>query len=330
MSTTFTGSTATFDCLASSMMPVLDPVSPNARTLDHLFIGVLIVCTLILLVVVGFIGRSLARFRATLDSSDPRQDFGDRRKAIVWAIPPILIVLAFSIISARQIFAITVPPSGENSLVPADIVVVGHQWWWEVRYPAAGAVSANEIHIPVGQKMRVRVDSADVIHTFWVPQLGPKKEMIPGHPNYIWLQADRSGVYEGACSQFCGDQHAWMRFIVIADEPSVYRDWVATQARPATQSGSDLAQAGQRIFFTQTCANCHCIAGTAAHANAAPDLTHISTRMQLGAGVLDTSPQALARWLKNPQAIKPGCMMPNFSFTDQQVTELTAYLKGLR
>jgi cytochrome c oxidase subunit 2 len=154
--------------------------------------------------------------------------------------------------------------------------------------------------------------------------------MIPGHPNYIWLQADRPGVYEGACSQFCGDQHAWMRFIVIADEPSVYRDWVTTQAKPAIQSSGDLAKAGQQIFFAQTCANCHSIAGTSAHANAAPDLTHISTRMQLGAGVLENSPKELARWLENPQAVKPGCMMPNFSFTDQQVTELTAYMEGLR
>jgi cytochrome c oxidase subunit II len=333
MNAAFIYSPWTCGWLASSVVPVLDPASPNARVLDHLFMGVLVVCTIILFIVVGLIGVSLGRFRASGNGTDPPQDFGNRRAEFLWLMPPVLIVLVFAIISAKLVFAINVPAMrelSEGGSDAADVIVVGHQWWWEVRYPASGAVTANEIHIPVGRQMRVRLDSADVIHTFWVPQLGPKKEMIPGHPNYIWLQADRPGVYEGACAQFCGDQHAWMRFIVVADEPSVYRIWIKNQARPAIESNSSLALAGRRIFFAQTCANCHTIAGTTARANAAPDLTHISTRAQLGAGVMDNSPQALARWLKNPQEIKPRCMMPNFGFSDQQVTELTVYLEGLR
>jgi cytochrome c oxidase subunit 2 len=246
-------------------------------------------------------------------------------------MPPVLIVVVLGVIAAKLVFSINALPARDVSEAgDADLAVVGHQWWWEVRYPQSGAVTANEIHIPVGQRLRVRVDSADVIHSFWVPQLGPKKDMIPGHPNYLWLQADRAGVYEGACSEYCGDQHAWMRFTVVAEEPPRFQAWMSDQARPANEATDALARAGQRIFFAQTCANCHTIAGTSARANAAPNLTHLATRAQLGAGVMENSPEAVARWLKNPQAIKPRCQMPNFGLSDQQVTELTAYMEGLQ
>jgi cytochrome c oxidase subunit II len=214
----------------------------------------------------------------------------------------------------------------------ADVVVVGHQWWWEGRYPGrgGGAVTANEIHIPIGRRLRVRVDSADVIHSFWVPQLGPKMDMIRGHPNFVWLGADRAGTYEGACSEFCGDQHAWMRFIVIAEPESLFKQWLEHQARPAENPITESAQAGKNFFFAQTCANCHAIGGTTAVRTAGPDLTHFASRRQLAAGLLDNTPQNLARWLKNPQQLKPGCQMPNFSLTDEQVTQLVAYLEELR
>jgi cytochrome c oxidase subunit 2 len=316
--------------LAAVPVPVLDPASPDAASISHLFFVVLLICTVILLVVVGLIATSVVRFRSA-GPDLPKQDFGSRRSEVIWAMLPVLIVLAFGAISVRLILSIiTVPTARAAEAGDADLVVVGHQWWWEVRYPVSGAVTANEIHIPVGRKLLVRVDSADVIHSFWVPQLGPKMDMVPGHPNFVWLQADRAGEYEGACSEFCGDQHAWMRFIVVAESAPQYDAWLARQAHPAIAPSGAAAQAGERFFFKQTCANCHAIGGTGAVANAAPDLTHVATRRQLAAGIIPNTRQDLARWLRNPQQIKPGCLMPNFSLDDEQVTQLVAYLEGLR
>src|SRR3954451_838520 len=196
------------NAMLASAVPVLDPASKDAAAIRSLFGGVFLICLAILAVVVWLIWRSLLDSRVR-GSHLPPQDFGRRRSEIAWAIPPVLIVLTLSLLSAKLIVSDVADAGGAGD---ADVVVVGHQWWWEVRYPGSGAVTANEIHIPIGRRLRVRVDSADVIHSFWVPQLGPKMDMIPGHPNFMWLQADRAGTYEGACSGFCGDQHAWMRF----------------------------------------------------------------------------------------------------------------------
>jgi cytochrome c oxidase subunit 2 len=316
--------------LAAVWVPVLNPASPNAATIRHVFMVVSLICLAIFAVVVGLIGTSLVRFRSG-GEQPPKQDFGSDRSEMAWAIPPVLIVLALSAVSVKLILSIiAMPTSRVSEAGDADLVVVGHQWWWEVRYPASKAVTANEIHIPVGRKLRVRVESADVIHSFWVPQLGPKMDMVPGHPNFVWLQADRAGVYEGACSEFCGDQHAWMRFTVVADPPSEYQAWLAHQMQPAPGPAGAVAQAGRTFFFAQTCANCHAIGGTNAIANAAPDLTHLAGRTQLAAGMIPNTPQNLARWLRNPQQVKPGCQMPNFNLNDDQVSQLATYLESLR
>jgi cytochrome c oxidase subunit 2 len=313
------------DLLLASAVPVLDPASKDAAAIRSLFGVVFLICLAILIVVVMLICASLFRSRISGEQT-PQQDFGRHRTEIAWTVPPVLIVLTLSFLSAKLIIS-DVADAGAGD---ADIVVVGHQWWWEVRYPSSGAVTANEIHIPIGRRLRVRVDSADVIHSFWVPQLGPKMDMIRGHPNFTWLGADRAGTYDGACSEFCGDQHAWMRFIVIAEPESQFNQWLEHQARPAENPTAESAQAGKNFFFAQTCANCHAIRGTTAARSAGPDLTHLASRRQLAAGLLDNTPQNLARWLKDPQQLKPGCQMPNFNLTDDQVTQLVAYLEGLR
>jgi len=306
----------------ASAVPVLEPASKDAAAIHHLFLLVFIICLAILVVIASLVLVSLKRFRANGDIL-PQQNFGSHRSEIIWAALPVLIVIALSFISAKFIV------SHEANAGDADVVVVGHQWWWEVRYPTAGAVTANEIHIPVGRKLRVRVESADVIHSFWVPRLGPKMDMVRGHPNFVWLQADQPGTYEGACSEFCGDQHAWMRFIVIAQSETEFKQWLAQQARPAESAASEATRAGKDFFFAQSCANCHAI-GASATATAGPDLTHLASRRQLAAGLLDNTQENLIRWLKNPQQIKPGCLMPNFGLSDQQLKELVAYLEGLR
>jgi cytochrome c oxidase subunit 2 len=243
----------------------------------------------------------------------------------------VLIVLFLAVVSARLILSATAKAAPEVAGPgDADLIVIGHQWWWEVRYPSSGVVTANEIHIPIGRKFLVRVDSADVIHSFWVPQLAPKLDMVPGQHNYVYLEADEAGEYDGACSEFCGDQHAWMRFIVVAESPEDYKSWLEQQIPAARAPVGAAALAGRSLFFTQTCINCHAIGGTTAIADAAPDLTHLATRRQLAAGVISNTPENLALWLRNPQDVKPGCKMPNFNFSDDQVTELTAYLEGLK
>lgn len=206
---------------ASATVPVLNPASPDAATIRHLFFVVFLICCAIFLVVVALILTSVIRFRG---GSTPVQEFGRPRSEAIWAIAPVLIVFALSTVSTKLILSILAMPTSRISEAGnADLLVVGHQWWWEVRYPAAGAVTANEIHIPVGRKLRVRVETADVIHSFWVPQLAPKMDMIPGHPNFVWLEADRPGVYEGSCAEFCGNQHAWMRFIIVAEPAPAIR-----------------------------------------------------------------------------------------------------------
>ena len=319
----FCSNNPTLDLMLASAVPVLDPASKDAAAIRSLFGVVFLICLAILIVVVWLICKSLLDSRAR-GSELPPQDFGRRRSEITWAVPPVLIVLTFSLLSAKLIVS-DVATAGDP-----DIVVIGHQWWWEIRYPGSSAVTANEIHIPIDRRLRARVESADVIHSFWVPQLGPKMDMIRGHPNFVWLQADRAGVYEGACSEFCGDQHAWMRFLVIAEPEPQYKRWLDSQARPTEGAANDIAQAGRNLFFAQTCANCHAIAGTSAFATAGPDLTHLAGRRLLAAGLLDNTPQNLARWLRNPQQIKPGCQMPDFNLNEGQVTELVAYLEGLR
>jgi cytochrome c oxidase subunit 2 len=209
-----------------------------------------------------------------------------------------------------------------------DLVVIGHQWWWEARYPS-GAVTANEIHIPVGKDLVVRIESNDVIHDFWAPELGRKIDATPGHPVSIRIQADTPGVYYGACAEYCGAEHAWMRFEVIADPPAEFEAWLVRQLAPGSTPTSEAAARGARLFNDRTCVQCHAVRGTGPLARVAPDLTHLASRTTLGAGVLTNTPDHLAAWLKDPQSIKPGCHMPSLRLEDGDAKDLAAYLGGL-
>jgi cytochrome c oxidase subunit II len=305
--------------------PVLAPSSPQAGDISHLFWGVLIVCGIVFAVVAGLVAISVWRFRGRPGTGEPRQVFGNRKLEFAWTLVPFLIVvwltyLAFGVMRSSN------PPAGRAP----DLLVIGHQWWWEVRYPNAGVVTANEIHIPVGQKLLVRLESADVIHDFWVPQLAPKSDMIPGHPNHLWLQADRAGTYHGACAEFCGAEHAWMRFLVIAEPAAEFQAWLRQQEQVAPPPVTDSAAYGLRLFKDMTCLNCHPIRGVSTAANAAPDLTHLASRRTLAAGALKNNATNLARWLRNPETVKPGSRMPNLKLTEAQVNDLVSYLGSLQ
>jgi cytochrome c oxidase subunit 2 len=244
---------------------------------------------------------------------------------IIWTVGPTLIVICLFALTARGMRQ-SDPPANQEP----DLIVIGHQWWWEIRYPGTGVTTANEIHIPVGRKFLVRLESADVIHDFWVPALARKIQLIPGQTNHIWLAADAVGTYGGECAEYCGAQHAWMRFSVIAESPAAFDAWLREQEKSAAIPASDSTQNGLKIFQTLTCINCHSIRGVSVAANAAPDLTHLAGRQILGAGVLSNTETNLFSWLKDPQTFKPGCYMPNLKLTDAQVGALTCYLGSLQ
>jgi cytochrome c oxidase subunit II len=304
----------------------LDPQSPQARAIYDLGIVSTIVFVLIFVVVAGAITYAIFRFRGREGEPDPKQFAGSEKVEIIWTVIPFLIVVFLFVLTLRGMNRADPPPAPSP-----DLVVTGHQFWWEAQYPASGAVTANEIHIPIGKPLSVRLDSKDVLHEFWVPELARKMTTVPGQPNHIWLQADKPGVYIGTCSEFCGTQHAWMRILVVAEESSKFEEWQRAQLQPGLAATSAAAAKGLALFQTSTCINCHAIRGvTGADAHVAPDLTHVASRKQLGAGILENTPANMRRWLKNPQLIKPGALMPDFNFTDQELDQLREYLETLR
>jgi cytochrome c oxidase subunit II len=300
-----------------------DAHSPEARAIADLFTQTLVVCGVIFVVVAGLVGYCVVRFRARPGDPEPRQIEGHKQLEIAWTIIPCLIVAGLFILTARTMARADSPPDRDP-----DLVVIGHQWWWEVRYPN-GAMTANEIHIPAGKDLVVRIESADVIHDFWAPALGRKIDATPGHPVLVPIQADEPGVYPGACAEYCGTQHAWMRFEVVAQAPADFDAWVARQAAPGDSPGSESAVRGERLFRDRTCVQCHAVRGKGKPAQVAPDLTHFASRRTLGAGIAPNTAGDLYVWLKYPQAIKPGCHMPSLRLTDDEAQDLTSFLEEL-
>jgi len=298
------------------------------QPISHLFLIVGIVMAAILLLVTVLVLYASFRYRDSAANKLPRQEFGRTSLEILWTVGPVLILVF--------IFAMTIHAMKESD--PAfsvnqqvDLVIVAHQWWWEARYTKSGVVAANEIHLPVGKRLFVRLESADVIHDWWVPQLGRKMDAVPGHPNFLWLEADSPGFYSGTCAEYCGAEHAWMRIGVIAEAESAFESWAQHQLEVPSKlpSGGDAAQ-GSELFQQLTCGNCHTIAGTSAQGKIGPDLSHIGDRLTLAAGRFKNTPANLAHWLTDPQAVKPDSHMPNFQLTDPQVRQLTAYLETLQ
>jgi cytochrome c oxidase subunit 2 len=309
----------------NTVLQVFHPRSPQARAIFNLGVESSAILAGIFAIVAGVIVFALMRFRWREGEPDPRQVEGNGTIEIVWTAIPCVIVAALFTLTAQTMSLSDPPPA------PApDLVVVGHQWWWEARYPQSGVVAANEIHIPVGRAMSVQFDSADVLHEFWVPQLARKITAVPGHPNHIWIEADTAGTYLGVCSEFCGTEHAWMHFLIVAETPAEYASWQSAQLRPAVRPIDPEARKGLAIFEQTSCVSCHAIGGTNAVARVGPDLTHLASRRQLGAGIVDNTPENLRRWLADPQRVKPGAKMPDFKFSDEQIGQLVAYFETLK
>jgi cytochrome c oxidase subunit II len=242
-------------------------------------------------------------------------------------IPIVCLIVLFFIADIGVVNATSAPKPGQTRM---NISVVGHQWFWEVRYPGTNAVTANEIHIPVKTPVNVRLTSVDVVHSFWVPELNKKVDMLPGHPNSLLLYADRVGVYRGQCAEFCGLQHAHMAMAVYADPPAKFKAWLANMSKPLARPAAPQAKAGEQVFLNNQCASCHTIRGTAANGRIGPDLTHVQTRRTLGALTIPNTTAYLASWILNPQHFKPGNKMPGLNLTTQQIQQLVAFLQGLK
>jgi cytochrome c oxidase subunit II len=241
---------------------------------------------------------------------------------------PLVTNVALFVVGNFVVAKATEPPPARTTAM--TIQVVGHQWFWEVRYPGRTAVTANEIHIPAHTRVNVVATTDDVIHSFWVPQLNRKIDMIPGHRNRVLLIADKPGRYRGQCAEFCGPQHAHMAMYVYADTPARFRAWLAGIAAPRRAPAPGAPQRGERTFLANACASCHTIRGTPARGAVGPDLTHVGGRHTLAALTIPNRPDKLMSWLRDPQHVKPGNRMPSLGLTDAQLRDLTAYLEGLR
>jgi cytochrome c oxidase subunit 2 len=241
---------------------------------------------------------------------------------------PVLVLSVVFVVSDIVVIKDTQAPAAATTQMTVD--VIGHQWWWEVRYPGGQAVTANEIHIPTGTRVRMLGTSADVIHSFWVPELNRKIDVEPGYRNSILLESARPGRFRGQCAEFCGLQHANMSFWVIAEPPARFRAWLAGQAAPARAPAGAQARAGEQVFLSQACSSCHQIRGTSARGTIGPDLTHLATRSSLASLTIPNDAASLRSWIADPQHIKPGSKMPGLDLTSGQIDELVAYLRGLR
>jgi len=313
-------------CDFGGSQSALSPAGPEAQAVHQAWWFMLSGATAIWLLVAGLALLALLRRPGPSPLGRP---------ALIVAgglLLPLVILSVFLVYG----FGIGIDFKREPSAEPAalSIEVVGKRWWWEVRYDDPGGgdpiVSANEIHIPAGRSVDFTVSTADVIHSFWVPNLAGKIDMIPGKVNRVRIQADRPGIYRGQCAEYCGTQHALMGFHVVVHSPGEFDDWLANERRKARPPGNPFLERGRDVFMRTGCNACHTIRGTAARGTIGPDLTHIGSRLSLGAATIDNHRENLADWIADSQAFKPGNEMPRFStLDDATVRAIAAYLESL-
>jgi len=312
----------------SGELSVLDPRGPGAARIERLwwvlFALAAAVCALVALLIL----YSLRRGRRDLtDDIDKRNvSWGDRFIGITGAAIPVVILMGTFLYSLGEMNRLAAGNEDETDLA---IEVIAHNWWWEARYPN-GATTANEIHIPTGERVRVVLQSADVLHSFWVPRLQAKMDNIPGTDNEIWIEADSPGRYRGQCAEFCGLQHAHMAVFVVAQSPSDFAEWYANEASPAPEPATASAGDGEEVFLSSSCVGCHAIRGTEADAEVGPDLTHLAGRRTLLAGKMPSTRSVLETLIVDPQSLKPGIGMPPTELTAAELEALLDYLESLR
>ncbi len=314
-------------CNGEYPQSALHPSSDFATRLDDLFTQIVWWAAGVFVIVEGALIYTIIRFRARPGAPRPKEVHGHIAMEIGWTLAPALILVAIAIPTIQTIFIVDRPTTDEDALV---IEAIGRQWWWEFRYPELGIVTANEAHVPVGRTVDLRLRSADVLHSFWVPRLGGKRDLVPGHENQLWFKPDSVGVFWGQCAEYCGTAHALMGTRVIVDEPADFDAWVALNQGSAVALTDPQSRAGRGVFMANACVSCHAVRGSAAVGQFGPDLTHFGGRLTLGAGILENTRENVIRWLDSTQHIKPGSLMPDVELSDEQLEQLAAYLLALR
>ena len=317
---------------ALSPTNIFAPVSTPANSIFGLSLFVIAVSAVIFTVVFSLLVFSVVRFRKRRDDDgrEPPQIYGSNQVELAWTVIPTLIVVTLFMATARVIAGIQKPARPASAI---EVIAVGHQFWWEYRYPKLNVVTANELHVPLSDPEHptptfLTLTSADTSHSFWVPRLAGKTDLIPNRVNSMWIDPHETGLYLGQCAQYCGTQHAKMLLRVYVQNRDEFARWIQEQSQPARTD--DAAYAGRRIFETTACVNCHTVTGTTAHGRFGPDLTHLMSRDTIASGAVTNTPANLQRWIRNPDVLKPGCKMPAMELGEQEVSAVTAYLETLR
>jgi cytochrome c oxidase subunit II len=316
----------------ASSTNIFAPESTPAQSIFNLSMFVLAIVGIVFVVVFILLVYSISKFRATTEDAgrEPAQVYGSTQIELAWTIIPILIVVILFLATARVIHAVQDAPEPATAV---EVTAIGHQFWWEYRYPKLGIVTANELHIPVSDPAHptptfLHLLSADTDHSFWIPQLAGKTDLIPNRPNSMWIDPHRTGVFLGQCAQYCGTQHAKMLLRVSVDSQEDFAAWVRGQQQPPVQDAS--VDTGRQVFEHTACINCHAIAGTPANGRFGPDLTHLMSRATVAAGAAENTQENLRLWIQNPDAIKPGSLMPAMKLSDSDLNSLVNYLETLR
>jgi cytochrome c oxidase subunit 2 len=318
--------------LADPAVPsIFSPSSTPADSIYHLSLFVLAVTGVIFVVVFSLLAYAAIKFRrhADDDGREPPQIYGSNQVELAWTVIPVLIVVVLFLAAARVIHAI------EDAKFPpgtVEVTAIGHQFWWEFQYPSQGFITANELHVPVSDRdhptpTHITLMSADTDHSFWVPKLAGKTDLIPNRVNHMWIDPHETGVYVGQCAQYCGTQHAKMLLRVVVESREDFDKWLANEKQPAAEAAS--VTNGRHLFESTACVNCHTVAGTNAKGRFGPDLTHLMGRATIASGAAENTKENLRLWIKEPDAIKPGCLMPAMQMSEQDIDAVTAYLMTL-
>ena len=327
-------STASAQSTPSPLSPtnIFAPVSTPAHAIHELSLFVLGVTAVIFVVVFSLLAYAVVRFRHRTDDDnhEPPQVYGSTQVELAWTVIPVLIVVALLMASARVIATIQKAERPANAI---EVVAIGHQFWWEYRYPGLNVVTANELHVPISDPANpaptfITLLSADMDHSFWVPRLAGKTDLIPNRMNHTWFDPHEVGVYLGQCAQYCGTQHAKMLLRVYVQPRAEFDRWIQEQRQEAVTN--EAVSEGRHVFETTACVNCHAVSGTNAKGRFGPDLTHLMSRDTIASGVADNTPDNLRKWIRRPDAIKPGARMPAMGLREREVEAVARYLETLR
>lgn len=335
------GSVALLAAAGSENLSIFAPTSPPADAIRSLSFMIFAITGLIFLIVEAVLFYSVFRFRRleTAPATEPPQVYGSKPIEIAWTAAPTLVVFLLVLVLARTLWEVKkTPPTPKEKDGTLFVTVIGRQWWWEYIYDhydgrPLGFATANELHVPVSAEGQPRpvyltLKSADVSHSFWVPRLAGKTDLIPGRVNHMWFETDQPGLYFGQCAEYCGTQHAKMLLRVIAEPSADFQLWLEAESKPSLDEPA--VAEGKSAFMAQSCVNCHRVRGTGATGTYAPDLTHLMARKTLAAGIMPNTPDMLRRWVHDPQQDKPGCLMPAFKLDDRERDLIVGYLLSLQ